>query len=108
MSQMTSEEIEEGVQRWYKLCDEAPEDWDQTVNEYLGITLEEWETWMRTRNPKIETGIDIDTVDPQLTHVVIGVDHFDKRPLCGADTMWGYHHGTIKDVTCPNCIQRMK
>jgi hypothetical protein len=105
---MTSEEIEEGVQRWYKLVDTDAE-YDTNINDYLGLSLEEWETWMRTRNPKIEIGVDIDTVDPQLTHAVIGVDHFDKRPLCGADTMWGYgEHGTIKDITCPNCLQRMK
>ncbi len=120
---MTPEEIESGVQRWEKLCDDDQSRWaamteeeylasddsgNQTVYEYLGISEEEFNTWAHNRDPRIEIGIDIDTVEVQQTHVVLGVGHFDKRPLCGADTLWGYHDGTIKDVTCPNCLQRMK
>ena len=116
---MTPEEIEEGVQRWYKLCDAdqtrfatmtqeeylaSSEDEGSDVHEYLGITKEEFEAWRKRRIPRIEVGIDVDTVDIQRTHVVLGVGHFDKRPLCGADTLWGYYPGTRMDVTCEKCL----
>ena len=118
---MTPEDIEEGVQRWYKLCDDEQARWaalteeeyrtsddsgDKTVYEFLGISKEEFNDWERNREPLIEIGPDIDTVEIQRIHVVIGVGHFDKRPLCGADTLWGYYPGTRKAVTCPECLLR--
>jgi hypothetical protein len=105
---MTNEEIEAGVQRWYQLCDTADEDWDQSVDEYLGISKEEFDIWRDARDAIIEIGYDIDGLEIQRVHVVLGAGHFDKYPLCGATTLWGYHHGTKREVTCPQCLEALK
>lgn len=102
---MEPEEIEDGVQRWERAVESDSTNMD--VHEFIGIALDEFESWLKTRKPIIVIGVDIDTVATQYTHVVIGAGHFDKYPLCGADTLWGYHEGTMDRVTCPECLRRV-
>ncbi len=63
---------------------------------------------MRALPPDIEIGPDVDTVRVQRIHVVLGVDHLEKHPMCGAKTLWGYYPGSRKDVTCPHCLRGLK
>lgn len=119
---MTPEEFEQGIVNWERACDAAADERNTKytgdrppaaegppdAHEYLGLTREEFDAWLKKRRLRIAIGHDVDTVDEQNVHVVLGVGHFDKHPLCGADTLWGYHDGTLDDVTCPECLRRAK
>lgn len=58
------------------------------------------------------TGYDVDDdarCPEQLRHLVEGSEHENMRPICGADTLWGYGDAvTLQDViTCLKCLERL-
>jgi hypothetical protein len=105
---MTDEEIWNLARKWEELVDKDIDNVDDYVYDYIGLSEAEFDAWHDNHEPFIEIGVDVDTVEPQRIHVVLGVGHFDKQPLCGAKTLWGYYNGTRKNVTCPQCLKALQ